>query len=268
VEHSDDTNIAFAPCCAADGTLWFPDSCPAGGSALAMATIGNNYYSPHAAACAVGNAAAARVQSWSDATLLLLTFASSPAVGTWSDTAGRRTVLVASEVAHLMPAVALLLWAYAGVSIYAFFVVRSMTGAINSLACCLAYVADVTSPLNRAPAFGLLLATASMGVVAAPIGAQMEAPSLAVTAVTMHLACVAFAALLLPESLSLERRQNCPANPGENSSGVISNSVGSAGCRALARGLDICRRSTLSRRLTAVLVLSGAANRGLQDVTR
>ena len=31
---------------------------------------------------------------------------------------------------------------------------RVVTGALNSLACCLAYVADVTSPQNRATAFG------------------------------------------------------------------------------------------------------------------
>ena len=158
-----------APCCAADGRLRYPDSCPPGVTALATAVSpSNNFHYKHAATCAAGNSAAARAQSFSDAAVLLLTFISSPAIGRIADAFGRRPVLLVAEVAHLLPSIALLAWAYGGASIYAFFVVRALTGAVNSISVALAYVADRVSVEHRAAAFGLLLATTALGVVRRP----------------------------------------------------------------------------------------------------
>ena len=49
------------------------------------------------------------------------------------------------------------------VSLY--FVTRALTGVANSISIALAYIADKTSPQHRAPAFGLLLATATLGTL-------------------------------------------------------------------------------------------------------
>ena len=49
-------------------------------------------------------------------------------------------------------------------SVDLYFVTRALTGAVNSISVALAYIADKTSPQHRAPAFGLLLATATLGI--------------------------------------------------------------------------------------------------------
>ena len=103
---------AATPCCAADGRLSFPDSCPPGVTALESAQPGNNFYYPYSAICTTGNAAAVSAQSSSDAAILLLTFVCSPVLGKIADAYGRRPMLLAAEMAHLLPSVALLLWAY------------------------------------------------------------------------------------------------------------------------------------------------------------
>jgi drug/metabolite transporter (DMT)-like permease len=305
-----------APCCTAGGTLAYPDACPPGSSALATAPPGNNYYSPHAQTCALGNAAAARVQSRSDAALLLLTFLCSPAVGTWSDLSGRRPVLLAAQVrqlecthsvgvdrltppappstppqlAQLGPALVLALWAWAppgqggAVPISLYFVARALTGSVSSLACCLAYVADVVqAPPRRAAAFGLLLAVSALGVVAAPLGARLEPRGLATAALAVQVLCVALAGCGLRESLPPEQRQANAAARASRASAAAAAAAGGSGAgagagagalrcveegrRALVAGLRLCGRTALHRRLTAVLVLGGAANRGLQDLT-
>lgn len=53
------------------------------------------------------------------------------------------------------------------VSLY--FVTRALTGVANSISIALAYIADKTSPQHRAPAFGLLLATATLGTSPPPL---------------------------------------------------------------------------------------------------
>lgn len=102
---------AATPCCAADGRLSFPDSCPPGVTALAPAQPGSNFFYPYSAVCTAGNENAVSAQSTSDAAVLLLTFVCSPVLGKIADAYGRRPMLVAAEVAHLLPSVALLLWA-------------------------------------------------------------------------------------------------------------------------------------------------------------
>jgi MFS family permease len=241
---------AATPCCAADGRLSFPDSCPPGVTALGPAQPGSNFYYPHSAICTAGNQAAVSAQSSSDAAVLLLTFVCSPVLGKIADAYGRRPMLVAAEVAHLLPSVALLLWAYEGVSVYAFFVTRAFTGAANSISVALAYIADKTSPRNRAPAFGLLLATATLGVVTAPIGASMDAKPLATTAVAGHLVTIVYTWWRLPESLPPPMR----------------TAFAPAALSPLS-GLAVCVRTPTAKLLTAILCLSGMGNRGLQDIT-
>eukprot|EP01043_Picozoa_sp_COSAG02_P047102 COSAG02_NODE_4478_length_5321_cov_7.801226_9_plen_251_part_00 len=120
---------AATPCCAADGRLSFPDSCPPGVTAIASAQPGNNFYYPYSAICTAGNAAAVRAQSSSDAAILLLTFVCSPVLGKIADAYGRRPMLVAAEMAHLLPSVALLLWAYV---LSALSIQRTIFGYANS----------------------------------------------------------------------------------------------------------------------------------------
>ena len=241
---------AAAPCCSAAGSLRFPDSCPPGVTALVAAPRGSNWHYPHASSCAAGNTAAVTAASTSDAAVLLLTFVSSPVAGQVSDAFGRRHVLLAAQLLQLLPALALFGWAYADASITLFFVARALTGAVNSIACALAYVADLTSAQNRAPAFGLLLATASLGVVAAPIGAAMDGRTLAAASLIGHLITVVFTAVALPESLPVAQRTPF-----------------SKAALSPVEGLSITVRSRRASQLTAVLCLSGLANRGLQDIT-
>lgn len=84
---------------------------------------------------------------------------------------------------------------------------QAVNGALSSLSICMAYVADVLHPEHRAPAFGLLLCSFSVGILVGPLGGGYIPPSVAsVAALAGLITCVFYVAVLIPESTTAENR--------------------------------------------------------------
>jgi DHA1 family tetracycline resistance protein-like MFS transporter len=137
----------------------------------------------------------------------LMQFLCSPVLGALSDRYGRRPVLLISTLGlgldYILMAVAPdLVWLFIGR------VISGMTAATFSTA--YAYIADVTSPQERAAAFGLVGAAFGIGFVLGPaIGGLMGDldPRLPFwAAAVLSIANAAYGYFVLPESLPKERR--------------------------------------------------------------
>lgn len=141
-------------------------------------------------------------------TYAAMQFLMSPVLGGLSDRFGRRPVLLVSLATlgadYLVMALAPSLWLL--------FLGRAVAGVAGATyATATAYIADVTPREGRAAAFGLVGAGFGVGFVLGPaIGGLMgefgtRAPFYAAAA--LALANLAYGALVLPESLPLERRR-------------------------------------------------------------
>jgi DHA1 family tetracycline resistance protein-like MFS transporter len=99
------------------------------------------------------------------ATVALCSLVSSPFWGRLSDSIGRKGVLIAAQVAGFL-GFALLAW---GSALWTIFVARAVEGlGGGGLGVTQAYVTDVTTPQNRARAFGLVGATFGLGFLIGP----------------------------------------------------------------------------------------------------
>jgi MFS family permease len=135
------------------------------------------------------------------ATLALCSLVSSPFWGRLSDRIGRKGVLVAAQVAGFL-GFALLAW---GSALWTIFVARAVEGlGGGGLGVTQAYVTDVTTPQNRARAFGLVGATFGLGFLIGPALAGTlvrfgyQVPFL--VAAALALVTVVMTLTLLPES--------------------------------------------------------------------
>ena len=151
------------------------------------------------------------------ATYSFTQFLAAPMWGRLSDRVGRRPVLLVSLAGAVV--------AYIGLglvdSLWMLFAARALGGAMaGNIAAAFAYVADVTTPENRARGMGLIGAAFGLGFIAGPaiggilagpdpINADYQTPAFA--AAGLSLAALALAAALLKESLAPEMRARAPA---------------------------------------------------------
>lgn len=92
-------------------------------------------------------------------------FLTAPLLGRLSDHSGRRPVLILS----LAGSTASYLWLAAADSLWALFAARTLAGAMaGNIATAFAYVADVTTPANRARGMGLIGAGFGLGFIFGP----------------------------------------------------------------------------------------------------
>lgn len=154
----------------------------------------------------------------------LAQFAAMPLWGYLSDRIGRRPVLALSMLGH---ALSYLLIAYAD-SVWLLAFARIFGGATSAnLATAYAYVADTTTPQERAKALGRISAAFGMGFVLGPVfggllagGNSVEEANFllpALTAAGMSFLSFAGIMLFLPES----KPENAPAAPGKRRLGLI-----------------------------------------------
>lgn len=146
------------------------------------------------------------------ATFSLAQFVVAPIWGALSDRFGRRPILLISLIGMSGSYVWL---AYAG-SFIELIVVRAVAGAMAAnLSVAQAYIADITTPENRAKGMGLFGAAFSLGFIFGPvIGGVLAGPDPAAPAVQLPAFAGAAAAglafvlavFILPESLPKERR--------------------------------------------------------------
>jgi MFS transporter, DHA1 family, tetracycline resistance protein len=147
----------------------------------------------------------------------LMALLSAPLWGRLSDRIGRRPVLMSSLAAGVLA----YLWMGAADALWMVFAARSLAGVCaGNIAAAQAYIADVTTPENRAKGMGLIGAAFGLGFIIGPaLGgllagddpatADLSMPAWVAAGLSgMALLGVAF---VLPESRPLEARQNTPA---------------------------------------------------------
>ncbi|MGI9524804.1 MAG: TCR/Tet family MFS transporter [Hyphomicrobiaceae bacterium] len=156
----------------------------------------------------LGLGGAALWGGWLSFSYALMQFAFGPVVGNLSDRFGRRPILLASLVVLTID---YLIMAMAP-NLFTLFVGRTIAGiAAATYSTCNAYVADVSSPEDRAKNFGLLGAGFGLGFILGPLigGGAAEfgtrAPFYAAAVVAFVNFC--YGLLVLPESLPRERRR-------------------------------------------------------------
>lgn len=146
----------------------------------------------------------------------LMQFVFAPVWGRYSDRAGRRPVIL---ISLLGVAVAYVFFGLAGGRLWMLFAARILAGILSSasIGVAFAYVADVTTPANRAKGLGLLGACFGLGFTFGPvIGGVLGKIDLALPAfVAAGMALANFAASwrMLPESLSADARERIAAEP-------------------------------------------------------
>ena len=152
-------------------------------------------------------------------------FVGGPFLGGLSDRSGRRPVLLlcllGTSLAYLLLGLADTLLLLVGAVVLA-------GGAGGTLATAQAYIADSTSPGDRARGLGLIGAAFGLGLIAGPVlGGLLSLYSLgapAFAASALALCNVAFGFFILPESLPLMRRTSTPIlrlNPVSQLGGVL-----------------------------------------------
>jgi DHA1 family tetracycline resistance protein-like MFS transporter len=146
-------------------------------------------------------------------------FFASPFLGRLSDRIGRRPVLIFSQCGNIIAYIAL---AHAH-SLALIFVARFFAGiTAGNIATAQAYIADITTPQNRAKGMGVLGAAFGLGFIVGPaIGGLLTGSVVtdATLARPAYLAAIMSAIAMcgvifrLPESLTAERRAELHANP-------------------------------------------------------
>ena len=146
------------------------------------------------------------------ATYSLTQFVAAPLWGRLSDRVGRRPVLILS----LIGTVASYLWLAFANSLWMLFAARALGGIMaGSISAAFAYIADITTPEDRARGMGLIGAAFGLGFIAGPaIGGILAGPdpanadyqSPALVAAGLSTIALAIAFFTLQESLSPETR--------------------------------------------------------------
>lgn len=146
-------------------------------------------------------------------------FFASPFLGRLSDKVGRRPVLIFSQAGNILAYLALANTH----SLAMLFIVRFLAGlTAGNIATAQAYIADITTPENRAKGMGILGAAFGLGFVLGPViggllaGSTMTDAALARPAyMAAALSSLAMLGVIfrLPESLTAERRAALAANP-------------------------------------------------------
>ena len=195
-----------------------------------------------------GISEAAYAYAWIGALYAIAQFLFAPLLGALSDARGRRPVLIAAQAAlavdYLVMVIVPDLWWLA--------LLRFLSGVFGAtMATANAYVADISTPKNRARNFGFIGASFGLGFILGPVlGGLLGEISLRLPFLVAGLlttANVAFGLLVLPESLPADRREPftvAKANP-------------------LGTFARIARFPSLAGLLSAH-ALSGLAQRGLE----
>src|ERR1035437_1101474 len=145
----------------------------------------------------------------------LFQFLFAPLLGKWSDRVGRRPVLLISQAGTLVGFLMLFyahFYEHTGVGITLLFASRILDGVSGgNISTASAYVADITTPQNRAKGFGMIGAAFGFGFVFGPLIGGVTAKFFGLPYVPLVAAGFSLIALIstfffLPESLNPETK--------------------------------------------------------------
>src|ERR1035437_6828034 len=130
----------------------------------------------------------------------LFQFVFAPLLGQWSDRIGRRPVLLISQAGTLVGFLMLFyahFYEHTGVGITLLFASRILDGVSGgNISTASAYVADITTPQNRAKGFGMIGAAFGLGFVAGPLLGGLTARFLGLSNVPLVAAFFSLTALV------------------------------------------------------------------------
>jgi MFS transporter, DHA1 family, tetracycline resistance protein len=145
----------------------------------------------------------------------LFQFIFAPILGKWSDRIGRRPVLLVSQAGTLLGFLMLFyahFYEHSAIGIMLLFASRILDGISGgNISTASAYVADITTPQNRAKGFGMIGAAFGIGFVFGPLIGGITAKFLGLPYVPLAAAAFSLTALVstyffLPESLNPETK--------------------------------------------------------------
>lgn len=160
-------------------------------------------------ACQAGSDDAQAAAAWSNVAVSALALVCTPVIGSISDVRGRRQLILLGIFVSLVPALVFFVTQHVPTfDPFWYYVASSLTGAINFMTLMFAALSDVVPVEYRAPSYGLMLAGF--------YGGFAVSPSFPLFLTSQHVGALSFflilgsllvAAILLPETLSFEIRQ-------------------------------------------------------------
>ncbi|CAH0480278.1 unnamed protein product [Peronospora belbahrii] len=206
---------------------------------------------PHEKACIKGSQEAAWVSSLFSALGSVLNFVLAPMLGQASDVYGRKPFLVLSQLVRVGTPFSVMYFMQLGGSIAPYLVLRLIDYGFGTAGVMNGAVADVVRPENRAAAFGVLLASLSVGYcVSAFIAPFFSRDHILQIAAVLFVLRVAWAMIILPETLPFQARMKKTRWVMENPISVMS----------------ILFRNKLFLRLTCLIVLTSFATSGMSQI--
>lgn len=98
----------------------------------------------------------------------IIIFLCAPMTGVWSDMIGRKPFLIISQILSINSKVIVLLHVFSGASLYTYYPVELINGAVSPIVVTLAAIADVVPAQHRAAMFSITLGSFSVGIAFTP----------------------------------------------------------------------------------------------------
>eukprot|EP00892_Ulva_mutabilis_P000426 jgi/Ulvmu1/10384/UM061_0068.1 len=137
----------------------------------------------------------------------VIIFLCAPMTGVWSDMIGRKPFLILSQFLSVATYAIVLLHVWSGFSLYAYYIVGVVNGAVSPSVVILAAVADVVPPRHRAAMFSITLGAFSAGFAVSPtLGIALGLKKAVALGVSLKALGILYTVLFVRETVSAETR--------------------------------------------------------------
>lgn len=208
---------------------------------------------PDSAPCKKGAAELAYWRGLSAGASHSVAWLAAVALGSWSDSVGRRPLFISKSAMSLLPSAALFLHVWVGLTLWAYLVIIPMYEAFDTNGVFLAVMSDViTETHSRATAYGVLITGVVLGVaIVLPLAALLPEGAAVIVSMVAAVVKLVFVCTAFPETAPSAAKGSRPFNPV-----------------ALARDIAevFCRRNSCIARMALVLLLTGLTGTGLQAI--
>lgn len=199
----------------------------------------------------------------------MLTFITSPLMGSISDERGRRgLILLGIGLSLLGPINLVLMQILDNYSPYPYYASHAISGVVSWMATALSAISDAMPPMYRAPAFGMVLAGFSLGFALSPVLAVfLSHLGVSIISLAILLGGFIFALFYMPETLSPESAAQAKLiRMSERPRMITRVDVWKYNLMRPLKELLILNRSKTFRMLSALAFCSGIASSGDQTL--